>query len=132
MNRTYTIICFLILCFGTQEGKNMKLRSNKLDEKLIDIKSENSQINNTNLRNKDLKINEKMGNDTQNSNEIISLLGVYTGQKYKIFLQVIKIVNYVAYLLILFYIIGLIQRKHITKRIWKLFCTVYCCSCCKC
>jgi len=115
MNKINIIICFVFLLFGKFEEKKTKLRNN--DEKIIDKNYGKYQGNDTDLF------------DNSSPRKIISFA---TDEKYKSFLTTIQIVNYVAYLIIIFYIIGLCQRKLITKKIWSLFCSVYCCSCCNC
>ena len=115
MNKINIIICFLFLLFGKFEEKRTKLRNN--GEKINNINYGKYQGNDTDLF------------DNRSPRKIISFA---TDEKYKSFLTTIQIVNYVAYLIIIFYIIGLCQRKLITKKIWSLFCSVYCCSCCNC
>ena len=115
MKKINIIICFLFLLFGNYEEK--KTKSRKVHEKIININYGKYQMNNTDLFN------------NKSPRKIIIFA---TKEKYKSFLTTIQIVNYVAYLIIIFYIIGLCQRKLITKKIWSLFCSVYCCSCCNC
>lgn len=117
MYKINIILCFLLFLFRKYEEKKTGLRKLSLDEKIIDINSGKYQVNDTDLF------------DNKSPRKIISFA---TEEKYKSFLKSIQIVNYVAYLIIIFYIIGLCQRKLITKKIWSLFCSVYCCSCCDC
>ena len=114
MNKINIIICFLFLLFGKYEEKQTKLRN--AHEKIININSGKYQVNDTDLFN------------NKSTRKIFS----FVSKKYKPFLKTIQIVNYVAYLIIIFNIIGLCQRKLITKKIWSLFCSVYCCSFCNC